>query len=103
MKYLSQMAQTVNNNVRESDVFARWGGEEFIVMFVNTPIEKAKTISELLKDKIEANTHLVAGKITASFGVTEYKKGDTIETIFKRADEALYSAKKNGRNRVEVL
>ena len=100
---LISMAQAVNNNVRETDTFARWGGEEFIIMFVNTPVEKAKIISETLKDKIEENKHQVAGKITASFGLTEYKDADTIKTIFKRCDDALYQAKANGRNRVEVL
>jgi len=97
------MAQTVNKNVRDTDVFARWGGEEFVVLFRNTPADIAKVVSEKLKDKIEENEHTTAGKITASFGVTEYKEGDTLVSIFKRCDDALYRAKKNGRNRVEVI
>lgn len=100
---LVSMAQTVNNNTRQTDVFARWGGEEFVIMFIDTPLDKAEKVAESLKDKIEANEHNTAGKITASFGITEYKDGDTIDTIFKRCDEALYNAKANGRNRVEVL
>jgi len=100
---LISIAQTINSNIRQTDTFARWGGEEFLIMFVNTPIEKAKIIAELLKDKIEENEHQVAGKVTASFGITEYKKGDTIESIFKRGDDALYKAKANGRNKIEVL
>ena len=100
---LITLAQTVNTSVRETDLFARWGGEEFIVLFKNTPVDIAKQVSEKLKDKIEANSHPTAGKITASFGVTEYKDGDTLESFFKRCDDALYVAKENGRNRVEVL
>ena len=100
---LTTMAQTVNNSIRKTDTFARWGGEEFVIMFVNTEVEMAKMIAEILKNKIENNEHPIAGKITASFGITEYKKGDTIKTIFKRCDDALYQAKKNGRNRVELL
>lgn len=100
---LISMAKTVNNNTRDTDVFARWGGEEFIIMFINTPANKAKQVAESLKDKIEENEHHTAGKITASFGVTQYKDEDDIETIFKRCDEALYLAKENGRNRVEIL
>ena len=96
-------AQTVNNAVRETDVFARWGGEEFVVLFQHTNIEIAKEVSISLKDKIQSNEHPTAGKITASFGLTEYIEGDTIESIFKRCDDALYVAKENGRNRVEVL
>lgn len=97
------MAQTVNNNVRQTDIFARWGGEEFVIMFINTSSTKAKQVADSLIDKIEENEHPTAGKITASFGITEYKDGDNIETIFKRCDEALYNAKANGRNRVEIL
>ena len=100
---LTTMAQTVNNSIRKTDTFARWGGEEFVIMFVNTEVEMAKMIAEILKNKIENNEHPLAGKITASFGITEYKDTDTIKTIFKRCDDALYQAKKNGRNRVELL
>lgn len=100
---LVTMAQTLNHNIRETDVFARWGGEEFVILFKNTSVNIAKEVSEKLKDKIEENEHPTAGKITASFGVTEYRNEDTSESIFKRCDEALYIAKENGRNRVESL
>lgn len=100
---LITMAETVNNRVRETDTFARWGGEEFVILFKNTNARTAKVISENLRKKIQDNKHPTAGSITASFGVTEYKKGDTTETIFKRCDDALYLAKKNGRNRVVIL
>ena len=100
---LITMAQMIEKNVRESDVFARWGGEEFVVLFKNTSKETAKLVSEQLKSKIEANEHPTAGKITASFGVTEYQEGDNSERLFKRCDDALYIAKANGRNRVEAL
>lgn len=100
---LINLAQTVNNNIRSSDIFARWGGEEFVLAFVNTPIEKAKEVSLILKDKIENNEHKTAGKITASFGVTQLREDDDLNSILKRSDEALYKAKENGRNRVEVI
>ena len=100
---LIKLAQTINKSVRETDMFARWGGEEFVVLFKNTPIQKAKTIAEKLKDKIESNKHPVAGSITASFGVTQYVDGDSVESMLKRVDDALYIAKQNGRNRVEIL
>jgi len=97
------LAQTVNSALRDTDTFARWGGEEFIILFKNTSIERAEIVSQKLKDKIEVNEHPVAGKITASFGLSKYVDGDTKESIFKRCDEALYLAKANGRNRIEIL
>jgi len=100
---LITMAQTVKNHLRDSDTFARWGGEEFVVLFRNTSIVDAKKMSQHLKETIEENSHPLAGKITASFGLTEYKYEDTTKSILKRCDDALYLAKKNGRNRVEIL
>jgi len=100
---LVMLAQRVDSNLRGTDTFARWGGEEFIILFKETYIDTARIISLKLKDKIEALDHPTAGKITASFGLTQYIEGDTEESIFKRCDDALYLAKERGRNRVEVL
>ena len=97
------MARTVNDSIRETDLFARWGGEEFAILFRYTDARSAKTIADKLREKIQENEHPVAGKITASFGITEYKDEDNIESIFKRCDDALYRAKANGRNRVEII
>lgn len=100
---LIMMAQNVNNNIRTTDVFARWGGEEFVILFRETTLENAIIVANKLKDEIEECKHPVAGGITASFGMSTFKDDDTLETLFKRCDEALYIAKENGRNRVEVL
>lgn len=99
---LIMVAENVNTQVRESDIFARWGGEEFVILFKETSAQKALIVSKKLKDEIQKTEHPTAGHITASFGITEYIAGDTIKTILKRCDEALYRAKTNGRNRVEV-
>ena len=56
-----------------------------------------------LKEKIQELQHPTAGGVTASFGITEYLEDESIETLFKRCDKALYLAKENGRNRVEIL
>ncbi len=100
---LIMMAQDINNNIRDTDFFARWGGEEFVILFKETSVKNAKIVSEKLKDKIENLQHPTAGGITASFGVTEYREGETIKSMFERCDKALYLAKENGRNRIEVL
>ncbi len=100
---LIMMAQSVNDSVRGTDTFARWGGEEFLILFKDTSIENAKMVSEKLRNKIEKLQHPTAGSITASFGLTQYIDGDTTKSMFKRCDDALYKAKEDGRNRVEVL
>jgi len=100
---LIMIAQAVNNKARSTDVLARWGGEEFVILFKETPIDVAKILAERLKDEIQKLHHDIAGGITASFGATQYKEDDTLKSVFKRCDDALYKAKENGRNRVEVL
>ncbi|MEN8303362.1 MAG: diguanylate cyclase [Campylobacterota bacterium] len=100
---LIMMAQSVNSHVRASDTFARWGGEEFVILFKEASLEDAKVASLKIKDSIQELKHPVAGGITASFGLTEYIHDDTPESLFKRCDKALYLAKENGRNRVETL
>jgi len=100
---LIQIAQKINAHVRTTDLFARWGGEEFVVLFTETKQEDAIKTSENLRKYVEDLEHKVAGKVTVSFGLTQYKKGDTLESMFKRCDDALYKAKKNGRNRVECI
>jgi diguanylate cyclase (GGDEF)-like protein len=100
---LVSTAQVVQNNLRETDVLARWGGEEFVILFINTNISQAKKVSEKLRKIIENHTHPTAGKVTASFGLTQFASHDTNKSMFKRCDEALYFAKENGRNRVELF
>ncbi len=93
--------------LRKSDVFSRFGGEEFIILLPETTLELATTIAERLCAKI-ANSPIDIPKknlvITVSAGVTQVEAHeDTLEKIIKRADTALYQAKQQGRNRVVVL
>lgn len=99
---LSLMANEVNDNTRETDTFARWGGEEFILLMSNTKIEEADIICEKLRVIVENICHIIAGKITCSFGVTQIKENDSLKSIMNRSDEALYEAKAAGRNRVII-
>ena len=99
---LIMLAKNINNIIRDTDTFARWGGEEFVILFPNTDINEAKIICEKLKDRVSKLKHEEAGNITVSFGVTQYKQNDTLETIFKRCDDALYDSKANGRNQVSL-
>ncbi len=100
---LISLASECKKSLRAVDLFARWGGEEFIILFPETKIEDAIISSKKLRKNIENLKHKTAGKITCSFGVTSFKENDTLEKMFERADKALYNAKKNGKNRVETL
>ncbi len=95
---LIALARSLKRYIRETDLFARWGGEEFVILLKNTDIERSMKVLEKFRLLIENIEHDKAGKITASFGLTQYKEGDTLDTILQRADEALYKAKDAGRN-----
>ena len=99
---LRDIAQQLQKRIRKSDMVGRWGGEEFIVICVNTSIGQAVVVAEQLRANIEAYTFEQAGKVTASFGVAQYDS-ETIKDLFHRADKALYRAKQNGRNCVETI
>lgn len=99
---LRKMTQLVSDNIRDIDFFARWGGEEFVLILPCRALKHAIMVSEKLRmliSQYEVEPELF---ITCSFGVTEYGKGDTIESLFYRVDKALYRAKDSGRNRVET-
>ncbi len=100
-KILKEIANLVNNTIRKSDVFARWGGEEFIILIPNG--SNVVQVAEKIRKIIENNNFFDLPKVTVSLGTTKYKKGDTIDSIIKRADKALYNAKENGKNRVEYV
>lgn len=96
---LKIMTRVLAKHVRSTDTFARWGGDEFAVLVVETPLEGATALAEKLRADTEA-TDFAFGKVTCSFGVTEFKGTDDLASIIKRVDEALYEAKSSGRNKV---
>ena len=99
---LIEFAALVFKTIRKSDIFARWGGEEFAILLPETNLEKASQIASKLRLVTETHMMPQIGRITCSFGVAEYHAGDNEEDLIKRADIALYKAKSNGRNRVEI-
>ncbi|BCO30885.1 hypothetical protein TspCOW1_09880 [Thiohalobacter sp. COW1] len=99
---LSELAAIVREQVRDTDIPARWGGEEFIVLLPETGIEGAGRAAEGLRRRIAGTLFTGAGRVTISLGVTQYQPGDSLDSLVKRADEALYRAKGEGRNRVVV-
>ena len=97
LKYLSDI---VAKRLRESDIFARWGGEEFIILLQACSKEDACNFAQNLRSNIEDAIFPNEIKITCSFGVTATLPDDSIKTFLKRVDELLYESKRNGRNQV---
>lgn len=101
-KVLIQLSQFIASRVRSTDVLARWGGEEFSLLLPGSDAQMARDLSENLRDMISDCRFGGAGPVTCSFGISEYGKDMTEEDFIARADAALYIAKQNGRNRVEM-
>jgi polar amino acid transport system substrate-binding protein len=99
-KVLIDMAGIISPMIRKTDVFGRWGGEEFLIICTETDLNTAVKIAEGIRAKIDAYDFKEVGSKTVSMGVTAFIPNDTIVSIVSRADKALYSAKKNGKNRV---
>lgn len=99
---LVSIAKTLKNSLRENDLIARWGGEEFVIMLKNATLDEAKTIIEKVRNNVEKNKINEYLSATASFGITKYIIGEDAKETFKRVDEALYDAKNSGRNRAVV-
>src|SRR6056297_3279103 len=97
---LVELVKLVKTQIRETDLLARWGGEEFIILLPHTELSEAALLGERIRAAIEKKQYRKVGHITCSFGLTSSGKNDTKEILIKRADEALYIAKKEGRNRV---
>ena len=98
---LIKIANSLKPQLRKTDIFARWGGEEFVILFIETTLENAVICSNNIRKNIESLENDLDTKVTVSFGVCEYKDNDTLDTLFQRCDKALYRAKEKGRNRVE--
>jgi diguanylate cyclase (GGDEF)-like protein len=99
-KVLVELALLVNGLLRDSDIIARWGGEEFLIVLMDTSAENAKKLAERIRKEIEHYPFTHVNRVTCSFGVTQFDNSDKHVTFLERADKALYEAKENGRNRV---
>lgn len=91
--------------IRRSDVIFRYGGDEFVVILSQTEPEGAKLLAERIRQKISDTAYDVDGQaipVTSSIGVTSLRTGDVLDTLFERADSALYEAKSAGRNIVSA-
>lgn len=100
---LSAVAKWIKESLRDSDAVFRFGGEEFVVLLSETDLAGAELVAERIRNTIESHTlvrDMETINITASLGVSALRDDDTVDTFVKRADDAMYKAKKNGRNQV---
>ena len=97
---LKQVTATINDILRSSDVFGRFGGEEFVMLSPETTVEGAVNVAEKIRSAIENTVCPMAGKITVSIGVVERTADDSLDDLYRRVDQQLYRAKTSGRNRV---
>lgn len=99
---LVEFARAVETNIRASDLFARWGGEEFIIMAPHVESANLQALAEKLRECVESCPFTAIGQVTCSIGATRYIPGESEQELLARVDAALYQAKQNGRNRVEM-
>jgi len=97
---LIEISKLINKHIRKSDIFGRWGGEEFLIILPETSLDKAVMLAEKLRKIVQDHKFSEVEHITISIGVTNYKKNDTLNSLMMRVDELLYKSKKNGRNQV---
>lgn len=99
---LCQLGRCLAAGMRDIDVVVRMGGEEFALILPDTSIEQARIVAERKRQQVQA-LQTDCGALTMSFGLTGVRSGDDAEALYKRADRALYDAKRSGRNRVHSL
>ncbi len=97
---LKQVANLLVENSRKNDIVGRWGGEEFLLICPQTNLENAHVLAEKLCYILESTAFEIDQKVTGSFGVTEYDKESSYDACFKAVDDALYTAKSRGKNKV---
>lgn len=101
-KVLIRLSRFVANLIRATDFFARWGGEEFLILTPGSDGSMALEAAEKLREAISRIVFSEVGTVTCSFGVAQYARGESAAELIARADDALYRAKANGRNQVQL-
>jgi diguanylate cyclase (GGDEF)-like protein len=97
---LGLISKIVHEQMRNTDILMRWGGEEFMIISVETDEAEARQIAERLRTAIESCSLQTVIHPTGSFGTTQLQENDTFDTLLRRVDDKLYEAKTSGRNKV---
>jgi diguanylate cyclase (GGDEF)-like protein len=101
-RVLEAIARILRQCTRDSDVVARMGGEEFVVVCPHSGIQRGREVANRIRASVESHDFSGIGRLTASLGVAVFDKDDSIASLLTRADAAVYRAKAAGRNRVET-
>lgn len=101
---LRSFARIVQGNVRENDIFGRYGGEEFLLILPGTGLLAALNVAERIREQVELYhwEGKLRSRVTVSIGLTQYIPGESVLDLFSRTDTAMYMAKQGGRNQVVV-
>ncbi|MCE5262320.1 MAG: sensor domain-containing diguanylate cyclase [Deltaproteobacteria bacterium] len=99
-RVLRELAEMVRKRVRSTDLLARWGGEEFMILLPNTTLPPAATLAQDLLKQMQEGAFSEIGRITASFGVAVHRPGEGIDALLTRVDDLMYQAKRKGRSRL---
>lgn len=99
---LKELASLVNHSIRKSDVFARWGGEEFAILVRYSDPMSVIKVAEQIRKRIDEHSFESIVHVTCSFGLASIHPNESLETVFGRADDALYRAKADGKNVVRI-
>ena len=97
---LKGIAALVRERLRHSDIFVRWGGEEFMVLATETDLSQALALAELLRTALRQSPFPDVGAITISIGVTQYRPNETLDQWLKRVDDLVYQVKREGRDHI---
>jgi len=100
---LQKIAHILKSNIRDTDTIGRWGGEEFLIICPKSNLDGLTSMAQILQTKIQNHNFIEVGQKTASFGITLFQDSDSIKDTIKRADDALYLSKRNGRNCITHL
>ena len=102
-KVLQELGDILKTSIRSDDIAARYGGEEFVGVFPDTSLEDVATLCDDLRERIASAAFQFRGEVipmTVSIGLSALRPDDSLESLFERADAALYRAKEAGRNRL---
>jgi diguanylate cyclase (GGDEF)-like protein/PAS domain S-box-containing protein len=99
-RVLKELAEMIRKRIRSTDLLARWGGEEFLILLANTNAPSAVKLVEDLLKLLLARTFSGIGRVTASFGVAGHRVGEGVNEFITRVDNLMYQAKKSGRSRL---